>query len=75
MTRRMLLRKDAAAYCSLSIAGFEREINAGRLPFPVKLDNKDHWCVKELDKALDIITGAAPVPDYKARFYAQTKAA
>lgn len=66
---RMMLRKDAAAYCSVSLAGFEREIAAGRLPYPVTLGGKEHWCKNELDKALDRLTGAGDVPDYRRRFH------
>lgn len=68
MTRRMLLRKDAAAYCSLSIAAFEREIATGRLPLPVMLGGKEHWCIRALDKSLDAITGQGDLPDYERRF-------
>lgn len=66
MTRwpRMLTRKDAAEYCGVSIPSFEREISLGRLPMPVKLGNRDHWCIKGLDAALDRITNANDEPDY-----------
>lgn len=53
----MMKRATAALYCELSIAGFEREIAAGRLPIPVKLDNTDHWCRVQLDEAIDLLTG------------------
>lgn len=69
MTPRMLLRKDAAAYCSLSEAAFEREVASGKLPFPVRLGGRDHWCVKALDKALDALTGQSDAPDYRKRLY------
>lgn len=64
---RMMRKQMAAQYCQLSLAGFEREMIAGRLPTPVLLDGKEHWCIRQLDKALDAITGAA-VPDYREKF-------
>jgi hypothetical protein len=61
----MMRRATAAAYCELSVAGFEREIVAARLPTPIVLDGREHWCRAALDKALDIITGHEPVADYR----------
>lgn len=63
---RMLKRATAAAYCDMSIAAFEREIVDGRLPAPVMLGNREHWCKNALDKALDAITGGGDgaEPDY-----------
>lgn len=58
MIPRMMKRTTAAAYCDLSIATFEREINAGRLPSPVILGNREHWCRNALDRALDQLTAA-----------------
>ena len=55
----MMLQKTAAAYVELSVAAFEREIIAGNLPGPVKLGGKDHWHRRELDDALDKLTGRA----------------
>lgn len=68
---RMLKRATAAAYCDMSVAAFEREIVAGRLPTPVMLGGREHWCKNALDKALDQLTGAAPLPDYLAEFEAR----
>lgn len=56
----MLLRRDAAAYCSLSIADFEREVNNGRLPTPVLLGKHEHWNKVQLDIALEAISGGQP---------------
>lgn len=53
----MLKRQTAAAYCDLSVAEFEREVAAGRLPFPVKLGNSEHWNRDRLDAALDRLAG------------------
>jgi len=41
---RMLKRKTAAQYCDLSEAAFEKEVIAGRLPAPVMLGGREHWC-------------------------------
>ena len=54
---RMLKRTRAAEYCDLSVAAFEREIIAGRLPAGVMLGGREHWCKNALDKALDELTG------------------
>lgn len=64
---RMLKRQTAASYCDLSVAAFEREINAGRLPAPVMLGGREHWCKNALDRALDQLTGAEQVPDYRKK--------
>jgi predicted DNA-binding transcriptional regulator AlpA len=54
----MMTRQLAADYCSLSIAQFEREINAGRLPAPVSLGGVAHWHKPTLDRYLEQISGA-----------------
>ena len=62
-------RATAASYCDLSVSAFEGEVTAGRLPQPVKLGGRDHWCRNALDKALDRITGNAQdnEPDYRRK--------
>lgn len=57
----MMLKRDAAEYCSLSIAKFEQEVLAGRLPGPVRFGGKEHWRKSAIDRALDIITGDMPM--------------
>jgi hypothetical protein len=59
----MLVRRDAAEYCGLSIAAFEREVIAGRLPMPVTFGGKEHWRKSAIDRALDHITGAIEADD------------
>lgn len=68
---RMMKRQTAAQYCDMSVAAFEREILAGRLPSPVLLGGREHWCKNALDKALDQIAGVGPVPAYLAEFEAR----
>lgn len=67
MIPRMMKRTTAAAYCDLSVAAFEREVAAGTLPMPVMLGNREHWCKNALDRALDALTGAEAVPDYRRK--------
>lgn len=55
----MMRRALAARYCDLSVAEFEREVLAGRLPMPVQLGNSEHWAKVQLDKAVAILTGEA----------------
>ena len=63
---RMMKRQTAAQYCDLSIAAFEAEITAGRLPSPVMLGRREHWCIKALDRALDVLTGDAAIVKLEA---------
>lgn len=56
----MMLQRDAADYCSLSIAAFEREVYAGRLPAPIRFGGKEHWRKTAIDRALDVIAGEKP---------------
>lgn len=65
---RMMKRTTAAQYCDLPVAAFEREVNAGRFPTPVKLEGGERWCRIALDKALDQLTGDAPMPSHLRKF-------
>lgn len=69
---RMLRRPKAAAYCDLTVAEFEREVAAGRLPMPVTLGNSEHWSRVALDEALERISGER-ADDWRkgSRLYAQ----
>lgn len=58
-------RATAASYCDLSVAEFEREVNAGTLPLPVKLGNSEHWNRRQLDEALDALHGESS--DWRAK--------
>lgn len=68
---RMMKRQTAAAYCDLSVGAFEREITAGRLPAPIVLGGREHWCKNALDRALDRLTGAEQIPDYRKKLLEQ----
>jgi len=43
---RLLKQREAAQYCGLSIAAFERAVTAGSLPMPVTLEGNERWCRK-----------------------------
>lgn len=57
----MMRQADAAEYCGLSVAAFEREVYAGRLPPAIRFGGRDHWRKKQIDAALDVLTGDAAV--------------
>ena len=63
--KRLLRRKEAAEYCGLSIAAFERAVFDGTLPYPVKIEGQERWCIKALDKALDRLTGVEARPAWE----------
>ncbi len=71
MTPRMMKRRTAAQYCDMSEAAFEREVAAGRLPMPVMLGSREHWCRLALDMALDRIVGREEMPDHLKEFEAR----
>lgn len=54
---RMLPRRWAAAYCGLSGAEFERQVDAGELPLPVTLGKRKLWEKGAIDESLDRLTG------------------
>lgn len=62
---RMMKRKTAAEYVDLSESAFEREVLAGRLPMPVIFGGREHWDVRALDEAINQMTGAADMPEYR----------
>lgn len=70
----MMKRQTAAQYCDMSVAAFEREIIGGRLPSPVLLGGREHWCKNALDKALDQIAGNHTA-SYEEEFWSRGQAA
>jgi predicted DNA-binding transcriptional regulator AlpA len=62
----MMKRQTAALYCDLSVAEFEREVNSGRLPLPVKLGNSEHWSQVAIDEMLNRLTGDT-IPDWRSK--------
>lgn len=63
---RLMRRTTAALYCDLSVADFERELAAGRLPMPVHFGGADHWNRASIDEYLDRLTGDR-IPDWRSR--------
>lgn len=63
---RMMRRTQAALYCGLTVAEFEREVAGGRLPMPVDLAGKESWSRTHIDEHLDRLTGDR-IPDWRAR--------
>lgn len=53
----MMRQALAARYCDLSVAEFERQVAAGRLPCPLSIGSVERWSKGQLDKALAAIAG------------------
>jgi predicted DNA-binding transcriptional regulator AlpA len=68
---RLLNRKQAATYCSLSVQGFDRWVRLGRLPGPI--DGTTRWDLKAIDTALDSASGlsisasSSPLDQWRAK--------
>lgn len=66
----MMSKRIAADYCGLSIAAFEKEMLAGRLPTSVPWGGREQWRKSAIDKALDHLTGDGAVegePEYRKK--------
>ena len=64
----MMRRRTASEYCDLSESAFESEVAKGRLPSPVMLGGREHWSQLALDRALAILTGEEPLPEWEQDF-------
>ena len=68
---RLLSRHQAAAYCCLSVQGFDRWVRLGRLPAPIS--GTTRWDLKAIDAALDLASGlsisasASPLDQWRAK--------
>jgi predicted DNA-binding transcriptional regulator AlpA len=68
---RLLNRNQAAAYCCLSVQGFDRWVRVGRLPAPI--GGTTRWDLKAVDAALDLASGlsnspsASPLDQWRAK--------
>lgn len=68
---RLLNRHQAAAYCCLSVQGFDRWVRLGRLPAPIS--GTARWDLKAIDVALDLASGlsisasASPLDQWRAK--------
>lgn len=61
---RMMRKVTAAAYCDMSVAEFERGVQKGRLPLPVKVVDQELWSRISLDQRLERLAGDG-VPDWR----------
>lgn len=68
----MMTRATAARYCDMTPAELEGEVTAQRLPLPVQFGKGDRWRRRDLDDALERLTGGG-APDWRAgcKLYAQ----
>lgn len=57
-------RATAAAYCDMSVAAFEREIVAGRLPAGVMFGGREHWRKDAIDAAIARLGGDVDQPEF-----------
>lgn len=60
-------RQTAADYCDLSVAAFEREVFAGRLPPGIMLGGREHWNRAAIDAALARLAGEDTMPAARRR--------
>lgn len=65
---RSMKRKTAAEYVDMSESAFTAEVLAGRLPSPIMLGGREHWSQLALDRALAMLTGEEPLPEYEREF-------
>lgn len=63
----MMKRATAAEYLDMSVASFEAEILAGRLPSGVVFGGREHWYRDALDRAIALIAGET-LSDAEAEF-------
>ncbi len=55
MEKRLLTRREAAAYCSVSPTTFDRYVRQGKLP--AKVTGMEVWDRKAIDQMLDLASG------------------
>ncbi len=53
--RRGLSRDEAAMYIGISAGKFDEMVADGRMPGPVKIDNRKLWDIRSLDLAFDAL--------------------
>jgi predicted DNA-binding transcriptional regulator AlpA len=53
--RRGLSRDEAAMYIGISPSKFDELVADGRMPRPVKIDNRKLWDIRHLDLAFDAL--------------------
>lgn len=50
-------RREAAAMLDLSVAVFDRSVEAGLLPTPIRIGRRKIWAIKALERAIDRLAG------------------
>ena len=58
--RRGLSREEAAMYIGISPSKFDELVADGRMPRPVKIDNRKLWDIRHLDLAFDALPSENP---------------
>lgn len=71
---RLMKLANAAAYCDLTPAAFEREVFAGKLPAGRMIGGRDHWDRIALDRAIDRLMGNGE-PDWRKQLRDRYEAA
>jgi predicted DNA-binding transcriptional regulator AlpA len=60
---RGLCREAAAQYVGISPVKFDQMIQDGRMPPPVRLDSRNVWDRRALDRAFDALGGETEEPN------------
>jgi predicted DNA-binding transcriptional regulator AlpA len=60
--RRGLSRDEAAMYIGISPSKFDELVADGRMPAPVKIDNRKIWDIRQIDLAFDTLSSEGCVP-------------
>ena len=61
--RRGLSREEAAMYIGISPSKFDELVADGRMPRPVKIDNRKLWDIRHLDLAFDALPSDDSAPN------------
>lgn len=62
----LMRRATAARYCDMTPAEFEGEVNAARLPLPLRIGRDEKWRRASIDEALERLAGGA-AGDWRAQ--------
>jgi hypothetical protein len=61
----LMRRETAARYCDMKVSEFEGEVTSGRLPNPIMIGRGERWNRRQLDEALDRLSGTT-TPDWRS---------
>lgn len=62
----LMTRNTAARYCDMKVSEFEGEVTLGRLPQPLAIGRGERWHRRQLDEALDRLSGGK-TPDWRSK--------